>query len=336
MKTFKRGNRFILLSLIYTISIPFLIRLFEQFIFGKVFSNVFSIIFLYIITIAIPPLYFYLKNRDLKIPIGKLSIKEIIIIIMITLLIDPIISIIDILSQLFVNSHTTELINSVQDENTFIFIFVIAILPAVLEELFTRSVIINTYAKQSVKITILMSGFFFGIFHLNINQFLYAFVLGVIMCYIVIITESIFASMIMHFVVNFQAVFWRKLFIFLSDKLTNVSFDLQSSLHDKIMANEISSSSILSNISIHLVLILICTPIAIYLLKILAKGRNKELKGSLNLKTYELANMNCPKKEKVEEKVDNNLENELYYSTDNKIFDGYLVGASILFLLSAL
>ncbi len=336
MKTFKRGNRFILLSLIYIIVIPKLIGLFEKIIFGKTFSNVFFTIFVYIITVVIPPLYFYLKNKDLEIPIGNLSIKEIIIIIMITLLIDPITSILNIISQIFVKSHTIELINSVQNENTFIFIFIIAILPAIFEELFTRAVIINTYTKQSVKLTILMSGLFFGIFHFNINQFLYAFVLGVIMCYIVIITESILSSMLMHFVINFQAVFWTKIFVFLQDNFTNMNFNFQISLHDKIQASKIMPSSILISISINLILILICTPLALYLLKIIAKGRNKQLKGSLDLKTYELANMNCPKEENVEENLDNNLENELYYSTYNKIFDGYLVGAIIIFILNGL
>lgn len=48
----------------------------------------------------------------------------------------------------------------------------------------------------------LMSGLFFGIIHMNLNQFLYAFFLGTLFSIILHITGSIVCPMIMHFVVN--------------------------------------------------------------------------------------------------------------------------------------
>ena len=48
----------------------------------------------------------------------------------------------------------------------------------------------------------LMSGLLFGCFHLNINQALYAFVMGIVFAYMVEATGSLWSSVIAHFAVN--------------------------------------------------------------------------------------------------------------------------------------
>jgi len=47
-----------------------------------------------------------------------------------------------------------------------------------------------------------MNGLFFGIIHLNPQQFSYAFVLGVIFAYMVYYTRSIWAGILPHFIFN--------------------------------------------------------------------------------------------------------------------------------------
>lgn len=47
-----------------------------------------------------------------------------------------------------------------------------------------------------------MDGLIFGIIHMNPNQFVYAFAMGTLFAYVVYITNSIFASMICHFLFN--------------------------------------------------------------------------------------------------------------------------------------
>ena len=51
-----------------------------------------------------------------------------------------------------------------------------------------------------------MSGLVFGMFHLNINQFAYALVSGVIFAYMAEATGSIWSSVIAHFVVNSYSI----------------------------------------------------------------------------------------------------------------------------------
>ena len=50
-----------------------------------------------------------------------------------------------------------------------------------------------------------MSGLIFGLMHLNFNQFSYGFVLGVIFAAVVEASGSIYASMAIHFLINFQS-----------------------------------------------------------------------------------------------------------------------------------
>lgn len=58
------------------------------------------------------------------------------------------------------------------------------------------------YENINIRKAALMTGTFFGILHLDGNQLLYAFVLGIIFAYLVRITGSIYSSMICHFTIN--------------------------------------------------------------------------------------------------------------------------------------
>lgn len=80
--------------------------------------------------------------------------------------------------------------------------FVVALIPAVLEESVYRGVFYNEYSKVDIKRAIVLSGFLFGITHMNLNQFIYAFLLGMVFSVVVEVTDSIVSSMILHFVMN--------------------------------------------------------------------------------------------------------------------------------------
>ena len=53
---------------------------------------------------------------------------------------------------------------------------------------------------------ILLTGFLFGCMHMNLNQFIYAFALGIYLAFLVEATGSIFSSMIAHFTLNATSV----------------------------------------------------------------------------------------------------------------------------------
>lgn len=83
---------------------------------------------------------------------------------------------------------------------------VTALVPAVFEELAFRGVILYGYRNVGVHKAALLNGFFFGMIHMNFRQFFYAFMLGVLLAYVVYISRSLVLGMVMHFTVNATSV----------------------------------------------------------------------------------------------------------------------------------
>ncbi len=76
-------------------------------------------------------------------------------------------------------------------------------LPAVCEEFLHRGIMLLAHKKQTnPRYALIISSLLFGLIHLNINQFFYASILGGFMGYIALVSDSIFPSMIVHFMNN--------------------------------------------------------------------------------------------------------------------------------------
>lgn len=86
-------------------------------------------------------------------------------------------------------------------------VFVLALLPAIAEELIFRGIIFNGLrTKFNETGAILISAIMFSLMHSSFQQFVYPFILGSIMAWLVIRTGSIFSSMLVHFINNFLVV----------------------------------------------------------------------------------------------------------------------------------
>ncbi len=70
------------------------------------------------------------------------------------------------------------------------------------EELLFRKLLIDRSRRYGDTVSILISGFFFGLFHGNLFQFFYAFLLGIILAYIYTRTGKYLLCVAMHAVVN--------------------------------------------------------------------------------------------------------------------------------------
>ncbi len=75
------------------------------------------------------------------------------------------------------------------------------------EELMFRKLIVDRAAKYSKGIAILLSGLMFGLFHGNLNQFVYAFVIGCFFAFLYVKTGDIKVSISMHMLFNFLGGF---------------------------------------------------------------------------------------------------------------------------------
>ncbi len=91
--------------------------------------------------------------------------------------------------------------------NFAISIIIVAILPAVCEEFTHRGLLLSGYKVLGVKKAIIFSGLLFGLMHLNIGQFFYASIIGMILATVALFSRSIIPAMIIHFINNFINVY---------------------------------------------------------------------------------------------------------------------------------
>ncbi len=89
---------------------------------------------------------------------------------------------------------------SLSDKITFM-IMLIAVAP-IMEELVLRGVIQRGLEGKSKWFSIIVTGTFFGLLHLGYYSFIPKILAGIFFCYVVYITDSIYASMIMHIINN--------------------------------------------------------------------------------------------------------------------------------------
>lgn len=82
----------------------------------------------------------------------------------------------------------------------------VAILPALMEEFVFRGVILGLLRKYGDGFAIVVSAAIFGLVHANIIQSSFAFIVGLILGYIVVKTNSLLPTIIIHFINNFFSI----------------------------------------------------------------------------------------------------------------------------------
>ena len=104
---------------------------------------------------------------------------------------------------LFVRNEISHAASALVDHNTLgTSLFFMAFLPCVIEELAYRGVMFGSFHEAGRLKAILMSGFLFGLMHMNFNQMAYAIMIGLVFGFVVEATGSIIPTMIMHFLIN--------------------------------------------------------------------------------------------------------------------------------------
>lgn len=99
-----------------------------------------------------------------------------------------------------------ELMESLMGGNIFISMFMTVILAPIAEECCFRGLILNKLSgSMPIIVANLVQALLFGIYHMNIVQGIYAFILGMVFGYVMIKTKSIFASILLHAVTNASA-----------------------------------------------------------------------------------------------------------------------------------
>lgn len=118
----------------------------------------------------------------------------------------PLIYLINYITMFFSQNHVNDMINDITQYPLVLQLFLIAFLPATIEEIVFRGFFYGLVKRHNVMAAAVVSGIFFGVAHMNINQFAYAFVIGVLFCILYEVTGNLCTSVAAHFAINANTV----------------------------------------------------------------------------------------------------------------------------------
>lgn len=205
------------------------------------------------------------KVKD-ALSIRKMKWSTVFGVIAFTMASSPLVTLVNLVSQLFVDNTVSANSEQFLSLHPLLLIFFVGILAPVCEEVVFRGAIFGGMKKEgNVFKAILASGLLFGLLHMNINQASYAFVIGILLGFLVEATGSIFSSILFHVLVNST----NAIMMIISDSVVS----------DEMMANAdeiVTTATLLNMICVYLVLAVIGTTIAICLLVWMSKNEGRQ------------------------------------------------------------
>ncbi len=192
----------------------------------------------------------------------------------------PLITVVNVISQLFVSNAANQIGVALAGTPAWLIILVVGILGPMNEEFIYRGVFYQSYRKTGrVPAAIVMSAFLFGLMHLNFNQMSYAFVVGIMGALLVEATGSIVSTMIFHACINTSS---SVLMVLQKDMLMETGGDTQALIEGQLVQMGFSSYEqyLMVMIIIYGITALFTTALAVLLLNGMAaiEGRGSELR----------------------------------------------------------
>lgn len=190
-------------------------------------------------------LYLKICGNDIKMTLRlhKIHIASFFLVILLAFTIRPVAGFITLIADLFFKDVTTSTMTQKVMQNLGLSIFTTALLPGLVEETLFRGILYSKLRKANPIKGILLSALFFGIAHMNFQQFCYAFFLGIVFGFLIEATDSIFASMTAHMVFNGSSI----LLTYAMSKVPLLNADTLDT------ASKVTMSSIVASIPVALI-----------------------------------------------------------------------------------
>ncbi|WP_405725024.1 CPBP family intramembrane glutamic endopeptidase [Anaerotignum sp.] len=154
----------------------------------------------------LPPMafYFFYTKKDIRqtLRLRPLGWKNVLLILSFGISIQPVMSLLSYLMSLFFPNPVEQSIEGIQQSGVILSMLSVAVLPAFLEEIFSRGILLSGYQFLGRWKAALVCALLFGLLHMNPQQLPYAFVVGFIFCFLVERTDSLFASILPHMIIN--------------------------------------------------------------------------------------------------------------------------------------
>lgn len=205
-----------------------------------------------------------------------IGIKPILWGLLLTLILIPITSFLNLLGQLFVPNEITAQIQyyssltggTVWDKPFLLNLLYMAILPAVVEEFLFRGVLFQGFRSCGLFKTAFLTSLMFALAHGNLNQFLYAFAIGLFLAYLVEASGSIYAAMLVHMALNSVTVLLGYLQQFLPENISSAIIETENtSVRDLSMVYWV----------IYGIIAAACIILAIIVIRTIAKACGREI-----------------------------------------------------------
>lgn len=204
------------------------------------------------------------------IPCKKMKFTSVLMIIAVTYLSMPLISVTNLISLLFVENEANNLMADFEGISPFLLVLIVGILGPMNEEFIFRGVLYHGY-RQSGRVigAVALSSVLFGMMHLNFNQMAYAIVVGIIGVLLIECTGSIFASVVFHATINTTSV----VAAFAEGAIGKNSADIQNAT--EAMSNLTYKEILCIGISVYMVIALIATALAGCLIYVIARNEKR-------------------------------------------------------------
>lgn len=210
MKKVLRANTYFLIIILLQLFLPIHL-MFKWF---NITDTKLMLLISHIITFIFPAIiYLVITRQSAKdvLKLNKLYFKDTLLIILLAFVFQPIMTFFSLLSQFFFENEIGNFVTGIVNSPYIILLLLIAVLPAVTEEITIRGIVLSGYEDKNIYLSCIITGLLFGIMHLDPQQFLYAAVLGFVLALVVRITNSIFASALIHFFINGTSITLQKL-----------------------------------------------------------------------------------------------------------------------------
>lgn len=242
MKKVLRANTYFLIIILLQLFLPIHL-MFKWF---NITDTKLMLLISHIITFIFPAIiYLVITRQSAKdvLKLNKLYFKDTLLIILLAFVYQPIMTFFSLLSQFFFENEIGNFVTGIVNSPYIILLLLIAVLPAVTEEITIRGIVLSGYEDKNIYLSCIITGLLFGIMHLDPQQFLYAAVLGFVLALVVRITNSIFASALIHFFINGTSITLQKLLSLIPENTPVMEQAIEVSLRSLDIQEKIFMSS---------------------------------------------------------------------------------------------
>lgn len=159
----------------------------------------------------LPPIciYFFATKKPIRetLRLHPLGWKNALLVILLAFAVQPIMSLLSFVSGLFFPNPVEDSAGGMLSSGFWLSLLSMAILPPILEEISNRGILLSGYRYLGKWQAALLSALLFAFLHMNPQQFLYTFAVGFLFGVLVERTDSLFASILPHCVINATTVF---------------------------------------------------------------------------------------------------------------------------------